>query len=63
MADFTIRISVDPNGTVTGRGNPNNLDTALFLAASNAVRQWKFGPYLHDGKPDNFDADITFHSH
>ncbi len=57
---FTLRVSVGADGTILGTSNPNNVSTTLFLAGMNAVRQWKFGPYLRDGKPDAFDAEITF---
>jgi hypothetical protein len=30
------------------------------MAAHRAVRQWHFRPYLRDGKPDIFGADIIF---
>ena len=33
---------------------------ALFLAAYKALTQWRFRPYLRDGKPDVYAADITF---
>jgi hypothetical protein len=32
----------------------NGESTSIFLAAYNAVRQWKFTPYVHDGKPVPF---------
>lgn len=58
--EFTFRVSVAPDGKILGTSNPNNVGIALFLAGINAVRQWKFRPYLRDGKPDSFNADITF---
>lgn len=57
---FTLRVSVGADGTILGTSNPNNVSTTLFLAGMNAVRQWKFRPYLRDGKPDAFDAEVTF---
>ena len=58
--EITLRISVAPDGSIRSTSNPNHVDTALFLAGMNAVRQWKFRRYLRDGKPDAFEADITF---
>ena len=55
-----VRVSVNEEGRVVGSGNPDNLPTDIFLAAANAVRQWKFQPYAKQGKPALFDADIVF---
>src|ERR1700722_6135295 len=33
---------------------------SLFMVAYPALRQWRFRPYLGDGKPDLFGADIIF---
>lgn len=63
LKEFAVRISVNANGEITGTSNPHDLSNPLFFAAMNAVRQWKFKPYMHDGKPDNFDAEITFQAH
>jgi hypothetical protein len=57
---FTLRVSVDEQGKVVGVQNPNNVSSRLFTAGNRALRQWSFRPYTHDGKPDIFDADITF---
>jgi len=58
--EITLRVSVAPDGIVRRTSNPNNLDSALFLAGVNAARQWKFRPYLREGKPDSFEANLTF---
>jgi TonB family protein len=58
--EITLRVSVASDGSIRSTSNPNHIDTALFLAGMNAVRQWKFRRYLRDGKPDAFEADITF---
>jgi outer membrane biosynthesis protein TonB len=55
-----IQIEVALDGTVNGASNPYGAPTPLFLAAYNAVRQWRFRPYVKDGKPDLFGADIVF---
>lgn len=39
---------------------PNNVAPALWLARSAALKKWHFRPYIHQGKPDRFYADITF---
>jgi hypothetical protein len=58
---FTVHILVGEDGTVHTVQNSNNVPTALFLAANVAFHQWRFRPYLRNGKPDVFTADITFH--
>jgi len=55
-----IQIGVALDGTVTGASNSYNAPTPLFLAAYNAVRHWQFRPYMKDGTPDPFGADIVF---
>jgi len=59
-ASFTVRVTVDTDGKLTGVTNTNNLSTPLFGAAYKALTQWHFRPYLRDGKPDVYAADITF---
>lgn len=49
--EITLRVSVAPDGNIRRTSNLNNVDTALFLAGMNAVRQWKFRPYLREGSP------------
>jgi TonB family protein len=56
----TVRVSVDVDGKLLGVENPNNASDALFFAAYAALKQWRFQPYLKDGKPDFYKADITF---
>jgi hypothetical protein len=31
------------------------------MVAANVVRLWRFRPYVKNGKPDTFSADIIFH--
>jgi hypothetical protein len=57
---FTVRVGVDENGHVIGLKNINNLNMSLLGPANMALHKWRFRPYIHDGKPDRFDADITF---
>jgi len=58
--EFTVVVAVDESGRVIGLNNPNHVETELFLAANAALHKWRFRPYTHDGKPDRFDANITF---
>lgn len=57
---FTLRISVDESGQVQAVQNPNAVPPALYQAGSAALKKWRFRPYLNQGKPDRFYADITF---
>ena len=57
---FTLRIRVDEHGNLVRILNPKNAPPALYAAGEKALRQWRFRPYLRDGKPDLFDADIVF---
>ena len=59
-ARFTLRVSVDETGKVQDVLNPNHVAPALWTAGSAALRQWRFRPYLNQGKPDRFYADIAF---
>src|ERR1051326_758324 len=57
---FTVRVAVDEEGRVIGLKNINNLDMELLGPANVALHKWRFRPYIHNGKPDRFDTDITF---
>lgn len=57
---FTVRVAVNEEGQVIGLKNINNLGMALLVPANVALHKWRFRPYIHDGKPDRFDTDITF---
>ncbi len=58
--EVKVQLGVSLDGTVNGVGNPYNVPSALFMAAYGAVRQWHFRPYLRNGRPDLFGADIVF---
>ena len=58
--EFTVRVAVDEEGKVIGLKNINNLGMELLGPAKAALHKWRFRPYIHDGKPDRFDTDITF---
>jgi hypothetical protein len=55
-----VRVGVSSDGTVNGVDNSYHVPTPLFMAAYAALHQWHFRPYLRDGKPDLFSADIIF---
>ena len=57
---FTVRVTVETDGKLASVSNPNSLSVALFGAAYKALTQWHFQPYLRNGKPDVYAADITF---
>ena len=59
---FTLRIRVDEQGRLVRVLNPKNVPPELFKTGEKALQQWKFRPYVHDGKADIFDADIEFTS-
>ena len=58
--EVKMQVGVSLDGTVNGIANSYHVPTPLFMAAHRAVRQWHFRPYLRDGKPDIFGADIIF---
>jgi hypothetical protein len=53
-------ISVDETGKLTGFGTTPSLQGPVFVAIYSAVMQWRFTPYIKNGKPQYFHADITF---
>ena len=57
---FTLRISVDETGVVKDVQNPNKVAAALWAPGSTALKKWRFRPYINNGKPDRFYADIIF---
>jgi hypothetical protein len=57
---FTLRVAVDEKGRLMGVRNPKKVKPALFQAGNRALRQWRFRPYVKNGSPDRFYADISF---
>ncbi|HEV2490642.1 MAG TPA: energy transducer TonB [Candidatus Acidoferrales bacterium] len=58
-----LQVSVDAKGKVSGytvTGANNATMSYLFSIAGNAVSQWQFQPYVRNGKPEPFFADIIF---
>jgi hypothetical protein len=56
---FSLRISVDETGVVQDVQNLNKVAPALWTAGSAALKKWRFKPYINNGKPDRFYADIV----
>jgi hypothetical protein len=56
---FTLRISVDETGAVKDVENPQKVQPALWQAGSAALKKWRFRPYMNNGKPDRFYAEIV----
>jgi outer membrane biosynthesis protein TonB len=59
-SEVMVQISVDESGNVTGVGNPRTLPNPVFLAVSAAAAKWQFKPYLKNGEPQYFHANISF---
>jgi hypothetical protein len=53
---------VDEAGKLQAVLNPNSIAPALYSAGAAALKKWRFRPYLNQGKPDRFYADVTFHA-
>lgn len=60
-AEIIVQISVDETGKLTGISNTHNLKNPVFFAVHAALQKWRFSPYLKDGKPQYFHADLTFY--
>ena len=57
---FSLRVGVDEAGVTQTVQNQNKVAPALYTAGVAALKQWRFLPYLNQGKPDRFYADIIF---
>ena len=51
---------MDEEGRTLAVMNIRKVKPALYDAAVKALKQWEFNPYVKDGKPDRFDADLVF---
>jgi hypothetical protein len=60
--DVIVQISVDEAGKLAGIGNTHALADPAFLAAYAAVQKWHFDPYIKNGKPQYFHANVIFHA-
>jgi len=61
-ADFIAQITVDDTGKFIGIQNTHQLDGPILGAIDAALLQWKFNPYIKDGKAQLFHADMIFHA-
>lgn len=59
--EFVLQIAIDETGKLTGVQNTHSLKDPIFLAAYGALGKWHFKPYVKDGKPQYFHADLVFH--
>jgi outer membrane biosynthesis protein TonB len=57
---FSVRVRVDEEGKTLAVVNIRKVKPSLYDAAVKALKQWEFNPYVKDGKPDRFDADLIF---
>lgn len=53
----SVRVLVSEEGRVMTIGNISGCPLGPIVAV---VEQWRFQPYLRDGKPTDFNADLTF---
>ena len=58
--EIEAQISVDQTGKFTGIRNTHHLNGPVLLAIMAAVKQWQFHPFIKDGKPQYFHADLSF---
>lgn len=59
-SEISIRVTVDERGRFASCDNTHNLAPAVFQAADQAVQHWHFKPYVQDGEPRAFYAEIIF---
>ena len=57
---FTLRAVVDEQGKLLDVRNLSKVKPVLFQSGNRALRQWRFRPYVKNGVPDRFYADISF---
>jgi len=53
-----LEVQVAADGSVSGIGTLSG-DPLLAAAASEAVRNWRYHPYLHHDHPAQFQTDVT----
>ncbi|HMI49961.1 MAG TPA: hypothetical protein VK525_00520 [Candidatus Saccharimonadales bacterium] len=59
--EYVARISIDDDGRFLGIENTHNLSAPVLGAIDKAIMNWKFKPYVKDGRPQPFKADLVFH--
>lgn len=60
QGDVIFKVVVDESGTVV-HTEPVTGDAMLIAAASEALRQYRFHPYLLDGSPIKVQGEMGFH--
>jgi hypothetical protein len=58
--EVILQISVDETGKLTGIGNTHHLNGKALGAAYAALQKWHFNPYIRNGKPQYFHANVIF---
>ena len=56
--DVVIEVVVNTDGTVAST-RPLQGDPLLVTAAADAIRNWRYEPYLVQGRPAEFQTDVT----
>jgi hypothetical protein len=59
-SEVIVQISIDETGKLAGIGNTHSLPDPVFFAASAALQKWHFSPYITNGKPQYFHANVIF---
>jgi len=57
-----IKISLDETGKLTGAGPASEMPKDVFLAVYQAVAQWRFHPYVVNGKAQYVRGTLRFPS-
>jgi protein TonB len=58
--DVILQVTIAKDGTI-GAIRPLSGDSRLIPSAVDAVRQWRYQPFLQDGKPIEVQGKITIH--
>ncbi len=58
--EVIVQISVDETGKLAGIGNTHSLPDPVFFAVYAALHKWHFSPYIKNGKPQYFHANLVF---
>jgi outer membrane biosynthesis protein TonB len=58
--EVIVQISVDETGKLAGIGNTHSLQDPVFFAVYAALHKWHFSPYIKNGKPQYFHANVVF---
>jgi protein TonB len=58
--DVVLQVTIAKDGTI-GAIRPLSGDSRLIPSAIDAVRQWRYQPFLQDGNPTEVQGKITIH--